>query len=179
VDVREIVEKLLESGKEKPVWRKADERIGEIVLLQADNATSEAFGDGRITSRKLRQFGENQTPLGEWVELVFTPADGVAETFQLELQEREPLINALAELRKLARGMNQDHGDGRATLRQASYVTRWGLKLELHAGEGSTPASLRIGKHTVIAAPHDISLRPLVRALSDYPDRRDFERLEL
>ena len=71
MEVREMVERLLESGSEKPVWQKADERVGEIVLLMAGNATSETFGDGRIGSRKLRQFGENQTPLGEWVELVF------------------------------------------------------------------------------------------------------------
>jgi len=174
-----MVERLLESGSEKPVWQKADERVGEIVLLIAGNATSETFGDGRIGSRKLRQFGENQTPLGEWVELVFTPAEGDAETFQVELQEREPLINALGELRKLARRMNQDQGEGKSPMLQASYVTRWGLKLELHAGDDRAPASLRIGKNTVITSPHDISLRPLVRALSDYPDRRDYERLEL
>jgi hypothetical protein len=64
VEVREMVERLIESGSEKPIWQKAEERVGEITLLRADSATSEALGDGRIASRKLRQFGENQTPFG-------------------------------------------------------------------------------------------------------------------
>jgi hypothetical protein len=179
VESGESGERRLEAGGEKPVWLKGDERVGEIILVQAENMVTEAFGDGRISSRKLRQIGENELALGEWVELVFTGADGAAETFQLDLHEREPLINALAELRKLARRMNQGQRDAKSPLLQASYATRWGLRLELHAGEGNAPASLQIGQHTVITAPHDISLRPLVRALSDYPDRRDFERLEL
>jgi hypothetical protein len=179
LESRESGERRLEAGGEKPVWQKADERVGEIILVRAENMASEPFGDGRISSRKLRQLGESELPLGEWVELSFTPAGGPAEVFQVELQEREPLINALAELRKLARRMNQGQKDEKSALLQASYATRWGLRLELHAGDGNAPASLRIGKHTVIIAPHDISLRPLVRALSDHPDRRDFERLEL
>jgi hypothetical protein len=179
VESRESGERWLESGGEKPVWQMADERVGEIIRVQAENMASEPFGDGRISSRKLRQIGGNELALGEWVELVFTGAGGAAETFQLDLHEREPLINALAELRKLARRMNQGQTDEKSALLQASYATRWGLRLELHAGDGNAPASLRIGRHTVIIAPHDISLRPLVRALSDHPDRRDFERLEL